>query len=330
MKKTLGLSVAALTAALLATQASAREEIRIVGSSTVYPFSTLAAEQFGKASAFATPVVESTGSGGGIKRFCDGVGENTPDIANSSRLIKKSELEGCIANGVDTVIEAVVGFDGIVVANAKSAAKFTLTRAQLYSALHKGATATMWNEIDPTLPAQKIEVLGPPPTSGTRDAFEELVMLEGCLEAGVDKDVCKKEGAHIRDDGAYIESGENDNLIVSKLEANSNALGVFGYSFLEENASQIKGAAIDGVEPEFEAIADGSYPVSRKLYFYIKGQHVGVIPGLMEYALAFMSDAAIGEDGYAVEKGLIPLPEDQIEAMRASVTALTPLTPATY
>ncbi|MEM7546292.1 MAG: substrate-binding domain-containing protein [Pseudomonadota bacterium] len=297
--------------------AQARDQIRIVGSSTVFPFSTAVAETFGKTTDFATPVVESTGSGGGLKLFCAGVGVDHPDMANSSRRIKASEIELCAGNGVDAV-EAKVGYDGIVVANARSAPDFALTREQIVIALaEQGPKPALWSDIDPSLPAIKIEVLGPPPSSGTRDAFEELVMEEGCEAAGIE---C--EGISIRADGAFIEAGENDNLIVSKLEANPNALGVFGYSFLDQNGDKLKGATVDGVEPTFENIASGDYPVSRSLYFYIKKAHVDVIPGMMEYVSEFMSDDATGEEGYLVDKGLIPLPQDAHDANVADVTAL--------
>ena len=295
-------------AAISATAAVAREQIRIVGSSTVFPFSTAVAERFGKTTDFQTPVVESTGSGGGLKLFCSGVGTEHPDITNSSRRMKAKEFKLCIDNGVTEITEAVVGFDGIVVANAKSGADFSVTRPQLVIALaDNGPKPTMWNEVDPSLPVIKIEVLGPPPSSGTRDAFEELVMQVGC--EGTDLVDC--DGVSVREDGVYVEAGENDNLIVSKLEANPNALGVFGFSFLDQNADKIKGAKVDGVEPTFENIAAGDYPVSRSLYFYIKNAHVGVIPGIQEYANEFLSNAAAGEEGYLVDKGLIPLPEDE-------------------
>ncbi|MGG7565232.1 PstS family phosphate ABC transporter substrate-binding protein [Rhodovulum sp. DZ06] len=322
--KTTRIFALAAAAALAAGAASARDQIRIVGSSTVFPFSTAVAEQFGKTTDFATPVVESTGSGGGMKLFCAGVGEEHPDITNASRRMKAKEHQLCMDNGVTEFTEAVVGFDGIVVANAKNAPAFAVSREQLWKALAaEGPKPTMWNEIDPSLPAIKIEVLGPPPSSGTRDAFEELVMQKGCKLAGGED--CKKAGAHIREDGPYVEAGENDNLIVSKLEANPNALGVFGFSFLDQNADKLKGATVDGVEPTFENIAAGDYPVSRSLFFYIKKAHVGVVPGIMEFVSEFVSDAAAGEEGYLVDKGLIPLPEDKFAANAKSVMALEQL-----
>ena len=323
------MSPAKLTAAAMAitavaaTAAAARDQIRIVGSSTVFPFSTAVAEQFGKTTDFQTPVVESTGSGGGIKLFCAGVGTEHPDITNASRRMKASEFETCAANGVTEITEAVIGYDGIVVANAKAGPDFSLTREQLVVALaENGPKPTTWDEVDPTLPAIKIEVLGPPPSSGTRDAFEELVMEEGCEET----DLVACDGVAVRSDGAWVDAGENDNLIVSKLEANPNALGVFGFSFLDQNADAIKGAMVDGVEPTFENIASSDYPVSRSLYFYIKNAHVGVVPGIQEYANEFLSPAAAGEEGYLVDKGLIPLPEEMFETISTNVSGLKPMT----
>jgi len=302
-------AIAAIAALSMATAASARDTIKIVGSSTVFPFSTAVAEAFGRASGNPTPVVESTGSGGGLKLFCAGVGTDTPDIANASRRMKAKEFETCRKNGVADVIESIVGFDGIVVANAKNAQFFALTRESLFRALAKGqGEPTMWNDVDPSLPAIRIEVLGPPPSSGTRDAFEELAIQKGCSAAGNDKAFCKK--IEIRDDGAYVDAGENDNLIVSKLEANPNALGVFGFSFLDQNADRIKGATVGGVEPTFDNIASGEYPVSRSMYFYIKKAHVGVVPGVMEYAAEFVGEDASGGEGYLTERGLIPLSAD--------------------
>ncbi len=325
--KTARIISVALATTLLAGAASAREQIRIVGSSTVFPFSTAVAEQFGKTTDFPTPVVEATGSGGGLKLFCAGVGEDTPDITNASRRMKAKEFRQCQENGVTDITEAVIGFDGIVLANAIDAPTFEVTREQLWLALAAaGPKPAMWSDVDPSLPAEAIEVLGPPPSSGTRDAFEELVMEKGCEAAGKEKDFCKHEGSEIREDGPYIEAGENDNLIVSKLEANHAAVGIFGFSFLDQNSDAIKGATVDGVEPEFDAIAEGDYPVSRSLYFYIKDAHVGVIPGIVEYADEFTSEAAAGEEGYLTDKGLIPLPPEQFEENRNRVLALEKMT----
>ncbi len=331
--KTLTLA-AAFTVGVIGA-AEARDEIRIVGSSTVFPFSTTVAEQFGKSSSFATPVVESTGSGGGMKLFCAGVGEDHPDMTNASRRIKKSEFETCTANGID-ITEVKIGFDGIVLANAKSGAEMNLTLAQVFLALAKEVPMngklvanpyTNWSDIDPSLPNQKIEVLGPPPTSGTRDAFVEIAMEGGCKAVPGAKDLgLQKKACHeIREDGAFIEAGENDNLIVQKLEGNPNAVGIFGFSFLDQNADKLKGATINGTMPEFEEIAAGNYPVSRSLFFYVKQQHVGVIPGIKEFVAEFTSENAWGPDGYLVDKGLIPLPDADRAAMAKSAQGLAPL-----
>lgn len=323
---------------------SARDYISIVGSSTVYPFSTTVAEHFGKASSkFKTPKVESTGTGGGLKLFCGGVGVQYPDMTNASRQIKSSEVENCAKNGVKEIVEVKIGYDGIVVASSKKTKPMPLTRTDLWLALAKevpepGTGKLManpfktWKDVNPELPAQKIEVLGPPPTSGTRDAFVELVMDEGCKDfpaiealAKSDKKQAKAACGTIREDGAYIEAGENDNLIVQKLEANPDAVGIFGFSFLDQNADKIEGAIIDGKEPTFDNIADGSYPVSRPLFFYVKKAHVGAVPGIMEYLAEFTSEKAMGGDGYLAEKGLIPAPQAERDQFRAAAKALSPM-----
>lgn len=314
-----------VASSLAATGAQARDQISIVGSSTVFPFATAVAERFGQTTDFPTPVVESTGSGGGLKLFCEGVGEGTPDITNASRRIKNKEIDKCNANGV-TAVEVKVGFDGIVLSNAKSGADLNVTREQIFLALAKNVVVdgevvanpyTFWSDIDPSLPAEPIEVLGPPPTSGTRDAFVELVMEEACQE-GIEEEACSE----IREDGAFIDAGENDNLIVQKLEANPSAFGIFGFSFLDQNADKIKGANVDGVEPTFDAIADGDYPVSRSLFFYVKKEHVGVVPGIMEYVAEFTNENAWGDEGYLTEKGLIPLPEEDRAKFKADAEGL--------
>ncbi len=337
------LAVATATAFVLATgQASAqsRNQIHIVGSSTVFPFSTAVAENFGRTTKFKTPVVESTGSGGGMKLFCAGVGLEHPDITNASRRIKSSEFEKCAKAGIG-ITEVKFGYDGIVLANAKSAPALSLTKKQIFMALAKQVPVDgqlvdnpykTWNEIDSSLPNARIEVLGPPPTSGTRDAFVELAMEGGAKAFPMLKDMRKKDKkafksvAHaIREDGAFIEAGENDNLIVQKLEANPKALGIFGFSFLDQNGDKIKGAMVDGVEPTFELIASGKYGVSRSLYFYVKKEHVGVVPGIAEFVAEFTSDKAWGPDGYLVDKGLIPLPEADRKSVAASASSLQPL-----
>ena len=338
LKKSLILAATATVA--LATAAQARDQIRIVGSSTVFPFSTTVAEQFGKTTSFKTPVVESTGSGGGLKLFCEGVGPDHPDITNASRRIKQSEVDRCAKNGVNDVIEVKIGYDGIVVGNSKKANVMQLSLRDVFLALAKDVPSETegklipnpyktWQDVNPALPASKIEVLGPPPTSGTRDAFAELALEGGCKTFDwikamrkSDKTMYKSVCHTIREDGAYVEAGENDNLIVQKLDANPNALGVFGFSFLDQNADTIQGSKINSVDPTFEAISDGSYPVSRSLFFYVKKDHVGVIPGIQEFITEFTSDKAWGEDGYLADKGLIPMPDDERSQWQARATGL--------
>ncbi|WP_430474084.1 PstS family phosphate ABC transporter substrate-binding protein [Thalassospira lucentensis] len=341
MKKTL--AVAALMSVAFAGAAQARDQIRIVGSSTVFPFATAVAEEFGKTTSFKTPVIESTGSGGGLKLFCAGVGEQHPDITNASRRIKKSEVETCAKNGVAEVTEVKVGYDGIVLSNSNEAPVIDLTKEQIFLALAKIVPSkdgkslvdnfySTWSEIDPSLPDVKIEVLGPPPTSGTRDAFTELVLEEACESFPViadleksDKDKFKAVCAGVREDGGYVEAGENDNLIVQKLEANHDALGIFGFSFLDQNGDKLQGSHISGVAPTFEAISDGSYPVSRSLYFYVKNVHVGTIPGIQEYLAEFTADKAWGDEGYLADRGLIPMGAAEREAVRNAAANLAPL-----
>jgi phosphate transport system substrate-binding protein len=331
-------ALAALAAAALAAPAQARDQIRIVGSSTVFPFSTAVAEAFGRAGGFKTPVVESTGTGGGIQLFCSGNGMDTPDVANASRRIKQGELDACAKNGVKDVVEVKIGYDGIVLANSRQHGRFDLTKEQVFRALAKQVpidgklTANpyvKWSDIAPSLPKHRIEVLGPPPTSGTRDAFVELA-LEGGAEAfpmlkelkGKDEKAFKAIAHAIREDGAYVEAGENDNLIVQKLAANPAALGVFGFSFLDQNTDKLQGSWVGGVEPSFENIASGKYGISRSLFFYVKKSHVGQVPGLAEYVAEFTSDGAAGEDGYLADKGLIPLPDQELAKVRARAVAL--------
>lgn len=333
---------AALTAAAVSSvQAASRDYISVVGSSTVYPFATVVAETFGKTTAFKTPKIESTGSGGGLKLFCAGVGVEHPDITNASRRIKSSEVERCASNGVNDIVEVKIGYDGIVIANAKSAPQFNLTRRDLYLALAKKVPNVngggelidnpykTWQDVNASLPATAIEVLGPPPTSGTRDAFVELAMEGGCKTFDFIKAMKKQDKKtykgichSIREDGAFIEAGENDNLIVQKLESNPAALGIFGFSFLDQNADKVQGSIVDNVAPTFEAIADGSYPVSRPLYFYVKKAHVGKIPGIQEFLAEFTSDKAWGEEGYLVDKGMIPMPNQERSQFAADVKGL--------
>ncbi|MGS2723550.1 PstS family phosphate ABC transporter substrate-binding protein [Porticoccus sp. GXU_MW_L64] len=348
MKKSTKLTIAGLAAAATLASAAAiaasRDYISIVGSSTVYPFATVVAERFGNATKYSTPKIESTGSGGGMKLFCAGLGAEHPDITNASRRMKASEFEMCKKNGVTNIVEVLIGYDGIVLANSKKAKPMSLTRKDIYLALGKqvpnpdGSETLVanpyktWKEVNPALPNIKIEVLGPPPTSGTRDAFAELA-LEGGAKSfpwikamkKVDKKKYKAIARSVREDGAYIEAGENDNLIVQKLNANPKALGIFGFSFLEQNSDKVQGSVIEGQEPTFDTIADKSYPVSRPLYFYVKKDHIGVIPGIKQYLAEFTSEKAWGEDGYLADKGMIPMGTSKRRDMASSVNGLQTL-----
>lgn len=360
MKKPILIAALTLVSSIsMSTAHAARDYINVVGSSTVYPFSTVVAERFGKSSQFKTPKVEATGSGGGLKLFCQGVGVQFPDIANASRRIKASEVQLCADNGVSEIVEVLIGYDGIVIGNSTQEERLNLTRKDLFLALAKevpnpdGSNTLVanpyktWKDVNPALLDRKIEVLGPPPTSGTRDAFAELALEGGCKKidwiANIEKQskVASKSGdktlskklknqfksvCHtIREDGSYIEAGENDNLIVQKLNANPNALGIFGFSFLDQNSDTIQGTMIDGFEPTFESIAEGTYPVSRPLYFYVKKAHVGVIPGIAEYLAEFTSNKAFGEEGYLTEKGMIPLGDEMRQKVKSDVQALRKL-----
>lgn len=331
------LALTATIATMFGASANAADQIRVVGSSTVYPFTTIAAESFGKATKNKTPIVESTGTGGGFKLFCAGLGDGFPDVANASRAIKDSEKELCAKNGVKEITEIKIGYDGIVLANSVGHKKYDLTKKQVFLALAKQVPVNgklvanpnkNWSDIDKGFEGDKIEVYGPPPTSGTRDAFVELVMEEACKEfpefkaAYKDESEMKKACAAIREDGIFIESGENDNLIVQKINANPKALGIFGYSFLEQNTSSIQGSSIGGVAPDFDSISNGKYSVSRPLFVYVKNANVKTTTGLKEFALELVSEKAIGEDGYLVAKGLIPLKEDELAAVRAKVEAI--------
>ena len=333
MKKQV-LALAVIGAAAASTGAMARDTINIVGSSTVFPFATAVAEQFGNTTDFPTPKIESTGSGGGMKLFCAGVGVEHPDITNASRRMKVSEFEMCQENGVDEVVEVKIGYDGIAMANSKEGQQLELSPRDIWLALAKDVPNPeggeelvpnpyeTWQQVNPDLPDMEIEVLGPPPTSGTRDAFAELAMESGCKSfdwiaemKAEDKSKYKAVCHAMREDGPYVEAGENDNLIVQKLEANPDAVGIFGFSFLDQNSDKLQGAKIDGIPPTFDSIASGEYPVSRSLYFYVKKAHVGTVPGIEEYVAEFTSDKAWGPEGYLADKGLIPLPED----MRADI-----------
>ena len=324
---------------------TSRDQINVVGSSTVYPFSTVVAENFGNKTGIKVPKIESTGSGGGMKLFCKGLGTGHPDITNASRRIKKNEFNQCKENGID-VVEIKVGYDGIVIANSKKAKLLNLTKRQIFLALAKqvpegnkeGGSLVdnpnkKWSDIDPNLPNKKIEVLGPPPTSGTRDAYNELAIEGGCktfpkLKAikKQDKKKYKAICRAVREDGAFIEAGENDNLIVQKLVENENAFGVFGFSFLIENEDKIQGSTVDGMAPTMETIADKSYAVSRPLYFYVKLAHVDVIPGIREFLAEYTSEDSWGPGGYLEERGMIPMPENEREFFKKNAEEIIPLT----
>lgn len=300
----------------------ARDQLQIVGSSTVYPFSTLVAERFGGSGKFKTPVVESTGTGGGMKLFCQGIGASHPDVSNASRAIKSSELENCRKNGVKDIIEVKFGSDGIAFANSISSRPVNLTREQLWEAMAaQGKKPQKWSEIDKSLPDTKISILVPPPTSGTRDAWNDKVMKDGCPAELKKKD--KKACKIMREDGAVIEAGENDALIVQKLEANPEAFGIFGFSYLENNSDKIQAATIEGVEISLESIQSYEYPIARPLFFYVKKAHIGVIPGLNEYLQAFADEKAIGDDGYLVDAGLVPLAKAQRDKLRKDAESLS-------
>jgi phosphate transport system substrate-binding protein len=317
--------------------AAAREQIRIVGSSTVYPFAASVSEHFGKAGDFRTPVVESTGTGAGLKLFCEGVGESTPDITDASRRILPEERADCTKHNVTGIIEVKIGYDGITLANSTQGPHFRLTKKQIFLALARdvpyGGKMMLnpyqrWNQIDPTLPDLPIKVYGTPPVSGTRDTFEQLVMQKGCAQvpeftaAFPDENVRKQHCQMMREDGAFIEAGENGNLIAQKLIGDPQALGMFGYSFLDQNPGKIQGSVIDGTSPTFEAIQKGSYSISRPLFFYVKRQNIGLTSGIREYVQEFLSEAAIGDEGYLVAEGLVPLlPADRAKE-RAAVMAL--------
>ena len=344
--KALALGALSMVAAsAVAGTASARDTIQIVGSSTVFPFATAVAEQFGKTTKFNTPVIESTGSGGGMKLFCAGSGVDTPDFTNASRRMKVKEFKKCMENGVTDITEVKVGFDGIVFGSALDGPDYVLTLKQVYLALAKEVPADdlglelqpnpykMWNEIDDSLPAIEIAFIGPPPSSGTRDALQEIAVEGGCktfeaLKAlkKEDKSTYKKKCRTIREDGVFEEAGENDNLIVNKLQDRPTVIGIMGFSFLDQNGDKLKGATIEGNKPTFENIAAGAYPVSRSLFFYIKKAHVSVVPGMMEYVAEWTKESTWGPDGYLADKGLIPLPDDTRAAMAESANGQANLT----
>ena len=330
--------VSAIAASAFAYGAQARDQVQMVGSSTVFPFATVVAEEVGKSSGGKTPIVESTGTGGGFKLFCSGGGDNTPDVANASRAIKSSEKEQCAGNKVGDIIEVKIGYDGIVVANSNAAPQLNLTLKDIFLALAKDVPSDdgktqpnpykTWKDVNPSLPDTKIEVLGPPPTSGTRDAFAELAMEGGCKTFPWVKSLksdykanYKKICHSIREDGAFIEAGENDNLIIQKLVANPNAMGVFGFSFLDQNTDKVQGSIIENTEPSFDNIASGAYKVSRPLFFYVKAAHLDTVSGLKPYLAEFTSEKAWGPEGYLAAKGLIPMPDEERAKVRSNVAA---------
>jgi phosphate transport system substrate-binding protein len=338
-------SVSALAlVAVSATAAAARDELRIVGSSTVFPYTQAVAEQFANNTGAPSPIVESTGTGGGMKIFCGGIGEQHPDITGASRAMKASEFELCQTNGVTEITEALIGFDGLSMAvSRESEFNWDLTLGDIYLALAaqvpvdgewKDNPYKMWSEINPDLPAVEILAYGPPPTSGTRDAWVELAMHAGCEEldfvkdGGFDGDWVGENCSRMRTDGPFVEAGENDNLIVQRIEADSNAFGIFGYSFLFENLDKLKGVLIEGVEPTMDTIADKSYPVSRPLYFYVKNAHRGVIPNLNEFIEEYMSDDALEATGYLSERGLVALEDSRrMELQDAVLNAKSMMAP---
>jgi phosphate transport system substrate-binding protein len=326
--------------ALVVGVAQARQ-VRAVGSSTVFPFTSAVAEQFGAKTRFGTPIVEATGTGGGIKLFCSGIGTEFPDVASASRRMKGSEYDTCQANNVREIVELEIGFDGIVIANAKQGPVLNMTRRQLFLAVAAQVPVgnrlvrnpnVRWSDIDPRLPSVKIEVFGPPPTSGTRDSFVELGMEGGAHQFPLLDEMSRTDNARflqvarrVREDGAWIDGGENDTALVQALARNRNAVGVFGYSFLLENSDRIKAAKIDGIAPDLDTIAEGDYPIARTMFIYFKRQHLGVIAGLAEFAREYASEDAMGEDGYLSERGLIPLLEDQRRVVRNVARDMTPM-----
>jgi phosphate transport system substrate-binding protein len=338
-RRCIGVIAVALAVAGCQPGESARNQIRIVGSSTVYPFTTAVAEQFARRNdAFKAPIVEATGTGAGMKLFCQGVGARYPDVENASRRIKKSEYADCQKNGVKGIVEVQVGIDGIALAESREGSALKLTPADIYKALAatpfgKPQTARTWRDVNPALPAVRIKVYGPPPTSGTRDAFAELVLDKGCATDPATKtlktsdpdrfkDICTR----IREDSVYVESGENDNLIVQKLAANPDAVGIFGYSSLEENSDRLRGIPLDGIEPTYDSIASYRYPGARPLFIYVKQAHLTAVPGLKQFVAEFA--AGWNPGGYLSRRGLISAPDDVRRKNLAIAQTLPALDPA--
>ncbi len=313
-------------------------QLKIVGSSTVYPFTTAVSEQFQRANPGSSAIVESTGTGAGIKLFCSGVGEQFPDMVNASRAIKASEYADCAKSGIKNVIEVPIGIDGLTLIQAKGQPALNLTTTDIYKALAanpfgKPNTATTWKDVNPALPATKIRVLGPPPTSGTRDSLAELILAKGCesdpamkalkkTDEDKQKDICTK----IREDGAFVEAGENDNLLVQKVSADPGSLGVLGFSFLEENADRVAPVSLGGVAPTEATISDLSYPGSRKLYLYVKGEHLAAKPAIRQFIAAY--GKAMGKGGLLEKRGLVPFDDADLASATAQTAALAPLDPA--
>tara|TARA_B100001559_G_scaffold114218_1_gene95919 strand:- start:546 stop:1601 length:1056 start_codon:yes stop_codon:yes gene_type:complete len=336
MNRLLKLMLGFLIVFSFATNSYSRDQIKIVGSSTVYPYATVVAEKFGKGGKFKTPVIESTGTGGGMKLFCAGVGANHPDITNASRAIKPKEKSLCEKNGVTDIIEIVVGNDGISFAHSVNSPDADFTKEQLWRALAAKVDVDgklvenpykKWSDIDSSLPNKKIEILVAPPTSGTRDAWNSLVMAKGCTKTAksiyeADGKKAKKECVKIREDGYAVEAGENDTLIVQKLTSNPDAYGFFGYSYLVANKDKIKASAVNGVKPSLQGIQDYSYPIARPLFFYVKKAHVGVIPGIEEFLKEFTSKKAMSNRGYLAQIGLVPLASDKYQSTRTAALEL--------
>ena len=339
-----GLSWLMLAALGSSTSVLARDSISVVGSSTVYPFSKVVAERFGRSTRYKTPTIEQIGTGGGFKEFCRKIGVDSVDIANASRRIKDSEYRFCVSNGVTSIVEVQIGYDGIVLANDVNSKSFEISRKEIYLALAKyvpdprgNAVAVdnpyrLWSEINPNLPELAIEVIGPSSSSGTRDTFVELVMNVGCSQFKWLQSLKERNFGRywqvcnlIREDGAYIEAGENDHFILQKLNKRPSALGIFGFSFLDQNVDKVQAAVIDGVSPSFETIASREYPVTRALYFYVKKAHINVVPGIKAFLREFTSEKAWGDDGYLSDKGMIPSSPEERAAIKAKVVALEEL-----
>jgi phosphate transport system substrate-binding protein len=330
-------AMAVIAVAATTGLAAARDQIKVTGSSTVFPYSQAAAEEYANKTGKPAPVVESVGTGGGFKAFCGGIGPDFADITGASRAIKESEVKLCADNGVNDITEALIGYDGLSIAHASSAPDMDLTEEQIFKALaaelpdgNGGFVANpnkKWSDVDPSLPAIDIVAFGPPPTSGTRDAFVELTMHDGCADLPGMADLKKTDAdkwnevcSRMRQDGPFVEAGENDNLIVQRLESDANAVGIFGYSFLYENSDKLKGVKINGIEPSFDTIADASYPVARPIFFYVKNAHRDVIPNLNEFLAEYVSDGALGADGYLPERGLTPLSDEKRTEVQKAVT----------